>query len=193
MKLLERGFWILGILLLAYCVYVLVDQRIYQAKQRRELEKILRENARIPGPKPPIDRNLVGNLVIPRIGISAIVREGTNEDVLRRAVGHIEGTALPGQHGNVGVAAHRDTLFRALRNIRKNDTITFNTPWGEYYYQVESTRVVKPENVEVLKPVGYEALTLVTCYPFGYIGKAPKRFIVRARRIDVPWTIAPDS
>jgi sortase A len=112
-----------------------------------------------------------------------MVLEGTSRMTLRRAAGHIEGTALPGQRGNVGVSAHRDTLFRPLRNIRQHDIITFTTAFGEYRYRVVSILVVRPSDVAVLDQVNTEVLTLVTCYPFYYVGPAPSRFIVRAERV----------
>jgi sortase A len=102
---------------------------------------------------------------------------------LRRAVGHIAGTALPGQTGNIGIAAHRDTFFRPLRNIRRDDVITLTTLGGEYHYRVVSTKIVDPNDVAVLNSDGKEILTLVTCYPFYFIGSAPNRFIVRAARV----------
>jgi sortase A len=112
-----------------------------------------------------------------------MVREGAGEGTLRTAVGHIPGTALPGAAGNVALAGHRDTFFRALRNIRKNDSIDVQTGHGTYRYLVESTEIVGPRDVAVLKASGGETLTLVTCYPFYYVGSAPKRFIVRAAQV----------
>ena len=102
---------------------------------------------------------------------------------LRRAAGHISGTAFPGGPGNVGIAAHRDTYFRPLRNVRKDDVITLTTAAAEYRYRVVSTQVVEPGDTSVLDSSGDEVLTLVTCYPFYFIGSAPRRFIVRAQRI----------
>jgi len=116
---------------------------------------------------------LVGRLAIPRLHLSAIVREGVGEGTLGLAVGHIPGTALPGQNGNVAVAGHRDTLFRGLGDIRNNDLIQLETLEGNYLYEVASTEIVKPRNVSVLKAGQYPELTLVTCYPFNYIGSAP--------------------
>jgi sortase A len=120
---------------------------------------------------------------IPRLGISTIVMEGTTAKTLRRAIGHIEGTALPGQPGNVGISGHRDTFFRPLRHIRENDIITLTTLLGEYRYRVVFTKLVGPYDVTVLNPGGDEILTLVTCYPFYFVGPAPYRFIVRAERV----------
>lgn len=133
--------------------------------------------------QPPTLNAVIGRLEIPRLKLAVMVREGAGEGTLRRAVGHIPGTALPGNLGNVGLAGHRDTFFRALRNIRKDDTIELETTAGTYRYVVNSTRIVPPRDVSVLKASGGETLTLVTCYPFYYVGSAPKRFIVHATQV----------
>jgi LPXTG-site transpeptidase (sortase) family protein len=135
--------------------------------------------------RPPTVRNgeRLGRLVIPRLGVSAIVREGVGEDTLGVALGHIPGTALPGVDGNVGVAGHRDTLFRSLRKIRRDDVIEFETLNGTFRYQVEGTRIVTPKDVDVLAASSRPEMTLVTCYPFYYVGPAPDRFVVKARAL----------
>ncbi len=112
-----------------------------------------------------------------------MVREGIDTNTLLLAVGHIPATALPGQTGNVGVAGHRDTFFRELKDLRTGDSIQFTTLSGGFTYVVESLVVVEPDNVGVLAPSSENVLTLVTCYPFSYIGNAPKRFVVRARQV----------
>ncbi len=179
-KTLEGFFLGLSLVLLSYVGYVVAEREIFQARERKELRHLTRPAS----PPQAIDSSLVGSLTIPRVGVSAIVVKGVDDSTLDRAIGHIPGTAFPGQPGNVGVAAHRDTFFRGLRNVRGDDEISIDTPHGEYRYKVESTKIVKPENVSVLAPTSYSTLTLITCYPFGYIGHAPKRFIVRARQID---------
>jgi sortase A len=127
--------------------------------------------------------DLVGRLIIPRLNLRATVREGAGEDTLAVALGHISGTAFPGENGNVGIAGHRDTLFRALRKIAKNDQIQFQTLNGTYLYEVESTRIVSPQSVAVLERGDHPEITLVTCYPFHYAGSAPDRFVVKARLV----------
>lgn len=127
---------------------------------------------------------LVGRIEIPRIGVSAIVLEGVDTKTLRRGVGHIPETPLPGGGGNVGLAAHRDSFFRGLKDIRKNDIIQVRTLEGDFRYRVQSTQIVLPEDTEVLDDGPSPMLTLVTCYPFYYVGSAPKRFIVHAQRIE---------
>jgi LPXTG-site transpeptidase (sortase) family protein len=124
--------------------------------------------------------SLVGRMEIPRIGISVMVLEGDGDGVLEKAVGHVPTTAFPGGPGNVVIAGHRDTFFRALRKIRKDDDIIFTTTQGTYNYQVGSIEEVGPQDVQVLKASLHPTLTLVTCYPFDYIGSAPERFVVQA-------------
>jgi sortase A len=169
--------------MLGYCAFVVADTWIYQRRQSRLLDVPHPRSAASLTPAVLITGELVGRIEIPRLGLSVIVAEGTDEATLRRAAGHIEGTALPGKSGNVGIAGHRDTLFRPLQNIRRDDVITLTTLAGLYRYRVVSTKVVSPYDVAVLNPDGHQILTLVTCYPFYFVGPAPDRFIVRAKRI----------
>lgn len=111
--------------------------------------------------------------------------EGTSARVLRLAAGHIPGTALPGEAGNVVLAAHRDTFFRHLGELKAGDLIRITVPGKQYVYSVRFTDVVLPDETWVLEPSTSESLTLITCYPFHYVGAAPERFVVRARRVDV--------
>ena len=191
----ERAFLGVGLLLLGYCVAVFVQAKYYQAKTARNFENQLRQRAAAPPAEapvaphvtvvpPPSIGSVIGRLRAPRIGLSVMVIEGDSGRELKLAAGHIPGTALPGQAGNIGIAAHRDTFFRPLRSIQRNDTIDLETLNSVRRYRVESTEVVSPSDVQVLNPVGHDVLTLVTCFPFDYIGHAPKRFIVRAERVD---------
>jgi len=123
---------------------------------------------------------IIGRIEAPRLGISVITREGTDAATLERAVGHIAHTALPGEPGNAAFAGHRDTFFRGLRQVRLGDRIAVTTRSGRHEYVVRDTRVVPPDDVSVLDPTATPTLTLVTCFPFRYIGPAPERFIVRA-------------
>jgi sortase A len=155
------------------------SQRLEQlAAYQREHPLQGSTDAQVVGPD-----GLIGRLEIPRLGLSAVLFEGTGNSTLRRAAGHIAGTALPGEPGNVGIAGHRDRLFRPLRNIQQNDIITVTRPGSEYRYRVVSTKIVSPDDVAVLDSDGHESLTLVTCYPFYFVGAAPRRFIVRAERV----------
>ena len=125
----------------------------------------------------------IARIELPRLKLSAAAREGVDTGTLRTAVGHIPGTALPGEPGNAGFAAHRDTFFRPLQGVRAGDEVVLTTPGGVYRYAVVTTRVVEPSEVSVLSVTKDPTLTLVTCYPFDYIGSAPQRFIVRANLI----------
>ena len=169
--------------LLGYCGFVLADTWMYQRQASELFDQAHLQVAAIPSPGTNSTNGLLGRMEIPRLGVSVIVAEGTDERTLRRAGGHIAGTSFPGQRGNVGIAGHRDTLFRPLRNIRQNDVITITTLAGEYRYRVKSTEIVSPTDVTVLNSDGHEILTLVTCYPFYFVGPAPDRFIVRAERV----------
>ena len=125
----------------------------------------------------------LGRIEIDSIGLKAMIQEGTGWRTLKRGVGHITGTALLGHSGNVGLAGHRDTFFRKLHDIHQGDEITLTTLTGAYVYRVGLISIVEPEESSVLRDSGENVLTLVTCYPFGYIGPAPKRFIVRAQQV----------
>ena len=184
-----------AILLLGYCGFVAVDAWVFQQRESRNLQRLLEKQPKAsdgsmvkpapsaPGPPVVAARGLIGRIEITRLGLSAIVMEGTSDRTLRRAVGHIRGTALPGQPGNVAISGHRDTFFRPLRNIRRDDVITVTTLLGEYHYRVMFSKVVGPHDVAVLDPGVNEILTLITCYPFYFVGSAPDRFIVRAERV----------
>jgi sortase A len=137
-------------------------------------------------PPPAIEGSLVGRVEIPRLGVSSLVLEGVAGSTLRHGVGHIPRTSLPQQPGNVGLAGHRDTVFRALQDVRPGDLILLDTLAGSYRYQVDWTRIVQPDDVSVLAAAARAELTLVTCYPFHYVGSAPERFIVRGHRVDDP-------
>jgi sortase A len=126
----------------------------------------------------------MGRIEIPRLNVSAIVRAGIDARTLGLAVGHVPGTALPGERGNAGLAGHRDTFFRRLDDIRPDDEIRVVTPGGTYVYRVERTDVVQPADIWVLEDTPTPVLTLVTCYPFTFVGSAPERFVVRARLVE---------
>jgi len=136
---------------------------------------------------------LIGTLEMPRLRISVPVRHGTTEKTLVRAVGHIPGTALPDEPGNVGLAGHRTSHFEPLRDVRNGDEIRLTTSDGAYVYAVASTEIVDPSAVRVLRTDGHAMLTLVTCWPFDWVGHAPKRFIVRAHLVDSPFAAPPPA
>ena len=126
---------------------------------------------------------ILGKIEISRLNLSAMVREGVDAQTLNTSVGHVPSTAMPGHSGNFALAAHRDTLFRALKDIKADDLITFQSSNQTFTYRVRDTRIVRPTDVSVLQSDGHELLTLITCYPFYFVGPAPDRFIVRAERV----------
>jgi sortase A len=206
---------LVGLICIGWCGWSIADAQLYQSYEGYKLDATLRgEEASIVGylrdliskgrddadvtteaevessqdrERPAmVSGSMVGRLEIPRIKVSTIVREGSDETTLKRAAGHISSTALPGDRGNVGIAAHRDSFFRNLRHVREGDSIRMETMWGTYEYVVDSLEIVSPQNVEVLASTPSPALTLVTCYPFNFVGHAPKRFIVHARQVNPP-------
>jgi len=190
--------WIEGILLLAGIAGLgvwlgsNVISTAWQAWANHVFDhEISEQAATVARPSATKDGSVIGRLTIPRLNLSAMVREGVGAKTLSLALGHVPSTAVPGEKGNVAVAGHRDTIFRSLRGIRKNDEIRFETPSsGSYVYQVSSIEIVDPTDVSVLQPSRDSELTLVTCYPFYYVGSAPQRFIVKAREVD---RVPPDS
>ena len=146
---------------------------------------------RLPGETPGVDEGIapaghtnvqrgtwLAKLEAPSVHLQATVLEGTDDGTLAKAAGHIEGTALPGPTGNIGLAGHRDTVFRAVRHLDLGDELTLTTAERVYRYRITRTEIVDPEEVWVLRPMPQPTLTLVTCYPFDAIGHAPRRFIV---------------
>jgi sortase A len=189
LRRVQYVFWFAGALLCGFYAGAYVEARFCQAMGNRRLEQALRPS----GPRglpaspqslsPRAAGSLVGRLEIPRLGLSAIVLEGSDSRTLRLGVGRIPETADPGQAGNVVLGGHRDTFFRTLRHIRAGDRITLVTPGGPFRYVVEWTAVVDPSDGASLKATTNRSLTMVTCYPFHFVGPAPRRFIVRARQV----------
>lgn len=198
-KLFIRSQYVLliaGISLLGYCALLVCTASYYQAEARQQLSLKVHHLATLSSSSrdiaAPLRQTLqaapalavVGRVDVPRISLSAMVAEGDNAWALRMAVGHVPGTALPWQSGNVALVAHRDTFFRRIGELRVGDVIRLTIPGAAYTYRVAFTDVVNPSETWVLWPASGDTLTLVTCYPFHFIGPAPKRFVVRARRID---------
>lgn len=181
---LERLLMLVGLAALGYTLGTYGGAMLYQDYESAQLDAILRSGAtRSAQPAAPqwVKGQVLGRIEVPSLGISTIIKNGEDARTLQLAVGHIAGTAFPGYTGNVGLAGHRDTFFRRLRDVAPGDLIRLVTPGGTFAYVVERTHVVQPEDVWVLDPTPEPALTLVTCFPFTYIGTAPQRFIVRAR------------
>ena len=181
-SLLKRALFIAGAGMLGYSVFTIAQSHIMQRYETLQFDRTLalpanhRTEHVVPG-------DPIGKLTIPSTGISAIVLEGADSGTLKIAPGHIPGTALPGEAGNVAIAGHRDTFFRNLERIRSGDTVRLTTLRGTYQYKVDATEVVDPSRTDVLESSASPTFTLVTCYPFHWIGPAPKRFIVRGHLI----------
>jgi sortase A len=181
----QRLLFIIGIVVLGYVGFTLLEASLYQVSAKRSLESQIqmeKEPHKIQ-PNPAIKRgDVLGRLDIPRLELSVAVLQGTSSRTLRLGTGHIEGTPLPGETGNSGIAGHRDTFFRGLKDIHQNDEIQFQTATGLFRYEVDWVKVVAPDDLSVLAPSTESALTLVTCYPFYFVGPAPNRFVVRAHK-----------
>ncbi len=182
--MISKLLFFIGIACLLLYGFFVVEARMQQAKLASELYqplpvKAAKTGSPAPAPTPARRRlnegDLFGRLEIPRLNLSVMVMEGDGAGVLRLGAGHVPGTQMC-------IAAHRDTFFRALKDIHVNDTIRITTPEGTTEYRVVSTKIVPPSDTSVLDAKDDSTLTLVTCYPFYYIGPAPKRFIVQAQK-----------
>jgi LPXTG-site transpeptidase (sortase) family protein len=175
--------WLLlgfGIACLGFYAYETVEARRFQAEQtaafvKATAEKAVARDVRAGG--------LVGMLDVPRLQLSTPVIEGDDDRTLKRAVGHLPDTPMPWEDGNSALAGHRDGLFRPLKDVKVGDEIRFRTAREEFRYRVTKTSIVEPDDVSVLTPESTPSLTLITCYPFYFVGSAPQRFIVRAERL----------
>lgn len=189
-RLFERALFLVAFLALGYVGWTELDRFAFQRSELARLAPIesigpvapVAEGAR----EEPAASGVIGRLSIPAARIDAIISEGVDDRTLRRAIGHIPNTALPGEPGNVALAGHRDTFFRGLGEIKLDDPIQLVTPFGTHEYVVEELRIVEPTETQVLAAGPSPTLTLVTCYPFDFIGAAPQRYIVRAREVAHP-------
>lgn len=187
---LERGLLVVGAVLAMWAVMVVSEAHFFK---RLPVPGAASGLARLPGEGGEASGMVgttghskvspgewLGRLEAPSVGLSATVLEGSDDGTLSRGAGHIEATALPGEGGNIGIAAHRDTIFRPVRNLKVGDDLMLTTRDRVFEYQITATTIVNPEDVYVLDPTERPTLTLVTCYPFNFVGHAPKRFIVKA-------------
>ena len=182
----EQCLWITAVGLLSCWTGLFLEARIYQAYRGREFDRAIQAGRATTTPAPPRERapfqtgDVVGRLEIPSLEMSAIILEGSDARTLRLGVGRVPGSAYPGQAGNIVLGGHRDTFFRPLRQIRPGAAVQLVTLHGTYRYIVRWTAVVSPDDTAVLKETAEPSLTLVTCYPFHFVGPAPERFVVRA-------------
>ena len=192
---LERLLVAVGVVCLGYHVYISGEARQFQREQTAAFESELdpagsvasETPAALEAPAAPetpaLGAGVLALLDIPRLGISTPVRSGDDTGTLEIAVGHLPDTSKPWEDGNSAFAAHRDGLFRPLRNIRVGDEVRVRTLEGEFTYRVREIKIVLPTDLSVLAPGDGPRLTLITCYPFDFVGSAPKRFIVHADRL----------
>jgi sortase A len=181
-----------GLACLVFYSVITVQAWRYQRAAKAEVEQmvaierppaVLERTPAVSKPLKPGD--LIGRIDIPRLRLSAAVAEGDDDRTLDKAVGHLPDTPMPWhQRGNVALAAHRDGLFRALENIRIDDDVRMVTSRGEFHYRVKKTHIVDPDDVWVIAPTDTPTITLITCYPFSFVGNAPRRFIVQAELVD---------
>ena len=122
-------------------------------------------------------------LDIPNLNLSVPVYASASDLDMDRGAGWIPGTARPGETGNIGIAGHRDGYFRVLKDAAVGDTLRLRTPAGLERYVVDEILIVDPVDIEVLDPTDQQMLTIVTCYPFYFVGSAPQRYIIRARQV----------
>ena len=212
---IERFFLIAGLVLLLVCVVVRVDGLVmsraaiwsYEAHQSESanadnaggkpdsssLDFSLWSEKRVNAYKAALALKMdapLAILSIPRIGVEVPVFDGTDDLILNRGAGRISGTAKPGQPGNIGIAAHRDGFFRGLKDIRVGDRIELRAQSNEFLYTVDDIEIVQPTDVSVLRNRPSSSVTLVTCYPFYFVGDAPQRYIVHASKVDPDKTTA---
>ncbi len=173
----ERLLWTCGLLCVGYCLMLGVQARGTQRLAERIGEPLPAENVASVAPK---TEDVIGRIEIPALALSAPITANYDGSSLRRGVGHIPGTAVPGGLGTVGLAGHRDSFFRPLRRIAAKMEVRLIDKTGTYHYVVDSTEIVSPGKVEVLNIAARPELTLITCFPFDYVGAAPERFIVHA-------------
>ena len=178
-------FFLVGVFALTYVVLTVLDARFFQTSANRSLEKQIHtvNEHNVSGTQPAVkEGDVLGRIDIHRLGLSVVIIQGTSSRMLRLGAGHIEGTPLPGEAGNSGIAGHRDTFFHELQGVHPTDEIQLQTATGLLRYEVDWVRVVPPNDMSVLAPSTESQLTLVTCYPFRFLGPAPDRFVVHARQ-----------
>lgn len=174
-RLLEAGLWLCTVV----CAGLIVTYTV-EAKATQEVADTIEPGATIADDAPTRAGAVMGRLEIKPIGLSVPVLQSYDPTTLIRGVGHVPGTAVPGGLGNMVLAGHRDTFFRPLRNVKVGMEIQVATHEGTYRYAIDSTEIVTPDRVEILDVGERPEMTLITCYPFEFIGAAPKRFIVHA-------------
>jgi sortase A len=188
---IERGLLAAGIALGAWSAAVYVEGRFFSTLPPPPVGGSAAAEHRSNAPGVTVVASIppgswLARLDAPSVQLSAAVLEGSDDETLGRSAGHIEDTPFPGQPGNIGIAGHRDTTFRAVRHLRLGDPLVLTTSDRVYRYEITRTFVVNPDDVYVLDPSDHPILTLVTCYPFEFIGHAPHRYIIQASLVGQP-------
>ena len=176
--MISRILFFIGITCLGLYGFFVVQAHFHQRMLEEEFDQPVppkMTSPESPRAKELKDGDLFGRLEIPRLNLSVMVMEGDGDEVLRLGAGHVPGTSL-------AIAGHRDTFFRPLKDIMPSDIIRFSTKDGSAEYTVIDTKIVGPTDTWVLDDASDDRLTLITCYPFNYIGPAPKRFVVEATK-----------
>lgn len=208
MRILEWGLWLLGALMIAAYVMALGWRENQRHSGLAEFKTLKQQAALLPAPvanlvltaaavdptpppapapRPAVSKDApIAVLRIGRIELEVAVGPGTTDAILRRGAGWIEGTSVPGGDGNVAISAHRDSHFRRLKELEPGDLIELESLERTQQYRVAQMSVVEPSAVQVLAEVGAPVLTLVTCYPFHFVGNAPQRYVVRAVAVEAP-------
>ena len=190
LRWLQRAMFLAGVACAAWLFVTWQETTFFQLYARTELRSLMRDAkgppTGLPNSPSPLHRveSVIGLLDVPRLALSIVAVEGDDQRTLRIAAGHLPDTPLPWQDGNASFAGHRDTFFRALRGVRVGDDISVATTHGAFSYRVTRMLIVNPGDLSVLQPHDGTALTLITCYPFAYLGNAPQRFVVQAARFD---------
>ncbi len=188
LRWMQAFLFVTGALAVAYVALTVLYANFYQEAASNTLEKQTHAQEQQKLSRTSVDvkeGDVLGRIEIPRLGVKVAIFQGTTSQTLRLGVGHIDGTALPGEAGNIGIAGHRDTYFRALKDIRTDDEIQIQTATGLSSYKVDSVQIVTPHDTGVLAPSAKSAITLVTCYPFYFVGAAPERYVVHARKVEL--------
>jgi sortase A len=185
---LAQNLFIAGTVMLGYVLLSWTYANVFQMYQQWvfDLTPQSSQTAQTVRYAPPEQHSIIGRMEIPSLDLSVIVLEGTDERDLLLGAGHVSSTSLPHEAGNVAIAGHRDTFFRPLQRIRKGNIITLTTHQGSYRYVVETIQIAEPTQTEVLESGLQPTLTLITCHPFSFVGPAPERLVVRARRLSGP-------
>lgn len=190
LRWVERLLFLAGVVALSWVYLTWKEAMFYEIRAQGQLKEIMAARASPPGAVRPSAGltggqadAFVGYLAVPRLGLSVPILEGDDERTLRIAAGHLPDTPFPWEEGNTAIAGHRDMFFRPLKDVRIGDEVHLQTRYGDFRYRVLRVAVVGPDDLWVLRPWDGVHLTLLSCYPFNYIGSAPERFIVHAERI----------